>query len=78
MEADADRKSYASAAMVPIGKAFAKRARDKRIRQETAIAESGTEYECCKMADAILERVAKRARAMMAKRARAERARGEE
>jgi hypothetical protein len=39
-----------------------------------------TEYECCKVADAILERVAnlKRARAMMAKRARAEAKRDEE
>jgi hypothetical protein len=49
-----------------------------RIPTETAIAESGTEYECCKVADAILERVVKRARAMMAKRARAEAKRGEE
>ena len=64
MEADADRKSYASAAMVPIGIAIAKRARDKRIRQETAIAESGTEDERCKVLGVILERVAKRARAM--------------
>jgi hypothetical protein len=39
--------------MVPIGKAIAKHARAKRMRQKTAIAE-------------ILERVAKRARAMMA------------
>ncbi len=63
MEADADRKSYASAARVPVGIAIAKRARDKRLKQETAIAESGTEYERCKVAGAILERVAKLARA---------------
>ena len=42
MEADADRKSYARAAMVPIGKAIAKHARAKRMRQETAIAGIGT------------------------------------
>ena len=65
MEADADRKSYARAAMVPIGKAFEQRARDKRTRQETEIAENGTEYERCKLAGVILERVAKRARAKM-------------
>ena len=65
MEADADRKSYARAAMVPIGKAFEQRARDKRTRQETEIAENGTEYERCKVAGVILERVAKRARAKM-------------
>ena len=65
MEADADRKSYARAAMVPIGKVFEQRARDKRTRQETEIAENGTEYERCKVAGVILERVAKRARAKM-------------
>jgi hypothetical protein len=47
---------------VPIGIAIAKRARENRLVQEIAVAESGTEYERCKVAGAILERVAKRAR----------------
>ena len=69
MEADTDRNSYARAAMVPIAKAHAKRARDKRTCQdkEEAIAESGSEYERCELAGVILKRVAKRARAMTRK-----------
>ncbi len=83
MEEDADRKSYARAARVPIGKAFARRARAKRMRQATATAEileRVAKRARAMMADAILERVAKHARAMMANAglARAEAKRDEE